>query len=47
MIRNKKVEKGIRLSVVNKDSLRTSIEEAIEFLRNTDFSVRDRLLKKD
>lgn len=43
----KKVEKGIRLSVVNKDSLRTSIEEAIEFLRNTDFSVRDRLLKKD
>ena len=43
----KKVEKGVRLSIIDKDSLKTSIEDAIEFLDNTTFNVRSRLLKKD
>lgn len=43
----KKVEKGVRLSVVERDSLRTTIADAVEFLNSTTFDVRSRLLKKD
>ena len=43
----KKVEKGVRLSIVERDSLRTTIADAVEFLNNTSFDVRSRLLKKD
>ena len=43
----KKVEKGVRLSIVERDSLRTTISDAVEFLNNTSFDVRSRLLKKD
>lgn len=43
----KKVEKGVRLSIVERDSLRTTIADAVEFLNNTTFDVRSRLLKKD
>ena len=43
----KKVEKGVRLSIIERDSLRTTIADAVEFLNNTTFDVRSRLLKKD
>lgn len=43
----KKVEKGVRLSIVERDSLRTTISDAVDFLNNTSFDVRSRLLKKD
>ncbi len=43
----KKLEKGIRLSIIEKDSLRTTIEDAIEFLDRSSLNIKDRLLKKD
>lgn len=43
----KTVDKGVRLSVVERDSLKTTIAEAVAFLNNTTFDVRSRLLKKD
>ena len=43
----KKVEKGVRLSIIERDSLRTTVADAVEFLNNTTFDVRSRLLKKD
>lgn len=43
----KKVNKGIRLSVIERDSLRTTAADAVDFLNNTTLDVRSRLLKKD
>lgn len=43
----KKLEKGIRLSIIEKDSLRTTIDDAIEFLESSSLNIKDRLLKKD
>ena len=43
----KEVEKGVRLSIVERDSLKTTIAEAAEFLSNTTFDLKSRLLKKD
>lgn len=43
----KKLDKGIRLSVLEKDSLRTSISDAVKFLESTSLNVNDRLLKKN
>lgn len=41
------VEKGVRLSVVDRDSLKMTIDEAIDFLNNTTFDLGNRLFKKD
>lgn len=43
----KTFEKGIRFSIVEKDSLRTSIDDAVEFLDSASIDIKDRLLKKN
>ena len=43
----KKVEKGIRLSIIERDSLKITVADAVEFMNNTTFDVKSRLLKKD
>ena len=42
----KDVEKGIRLSILDKDSLKTSIDEAVEFLENTSIDIKGRSIQR-
>lgn len=42
----KKLEKGIRFSIIEKDSLRTTIDDAVKYLENSSLDIKDRLLKK-
>ena len=42
----KKLEKEIRFSIIEKDSLRTTIDDAVKFLDHSSLDLKDRLLKK-
>lgn len=42
----KKVEKGIRLSVLDNDSLKTTIDDAVKFLENSTFDLRGRTIQR-
>ena len=42
----KKLEKEIRFSIIEKDSLRTTIDDAVLFLEHSSLNIKGRLLKK-
>lgn len=44
---SKKGDKGIRYSIVEKDTMTTSVSDIMDFMNSTTFDIRSRLFKKD